>query len=192
MDYTHILEELQKASLFDLYRLQAGIDKMLDQPERIDAVKRRLRPGMAITYFNQRENRLIPAMVEEVLRTRLAVRDKEGGRRWTILYCMVNIDGVDTDIHASRGEVDRNRIKVGDVVGFYDRKQQEHYGRIVRLNPKTVTLHTQVGTKWRVAYSLLFKVVDGESGPASDPNLIEGEVVEHREIPSEQLQFPGE
>lgn len=34
MDYTQLLEELQKASLFDLYRLQAGIGKMADHGGR--------------------------------------------------------------------------------------------------------------------------------------------------------------
>ncbi len=178
MDYTQLLHELQQASLFDLYRLQAGIGKMLDQPERIQAIKRRLRPDMQVTYFDERENRLIPAVVEEIQRTRLAVRNKEDGRRWSIRFCMINLDGVDTDIHASQGQVDRNKLKVGDTVGFHDRQQREQYGQIVRLNQKTVTIHTKVGTKWRVAYSFLFKVMDGEGGQVPDPGLIEGEVVE--------------
>lgn len=62
MDYTQLLHELQQASLFDLFRLKVGINTMLDQPERITWIKQRLQPGMEITYFEERENRLIPAV----------------------------------------------------------------------------------------------------------------------------------
>ena len=57
MDYSLIVSELQKASTFDLYRLQAAIAKLLEDPARVVAIKRQLRPGMAITYFHQEETR---------------------------------------------------------------------------------------------------------------------------------------
>ena len=181
MDYTQLLHELQQASLFDLYRLKSGINKMLDQPDRITAIKRQLRIGQEITYFEEKENRLIPAIIEDIQRTRLSVRNKEDGKRWTIPFYMVNIDNVDTDIHSQHGKVDRNQLKVGDTVGFHDRQQQELYGQVVRLNQKTVTIHTSTGAKWRVAYSFLFKVMDGEGGQVKDGGLIEGVVVENEE-----------
>jgi hypothetical protein len=177
MDYTQLLNELEQASLFDLHRLQAGIEKMLDQPDKLAAIKRHLQPGMAITYFEERENRLIPATVEEIQRTNLVVRNTEDGRRWKIRLCMVNLDRVDTDIHSQQGQVDRNKLKVGDLVGFHDKNQQEQYGEVVRLNPKTVTILTKFGIKWRVTYSFLFKVMDGEGGEVEDAGLIEGEVL---------------
>jgi hypothetical protein len=177
MDYTQLLTELEKASLFDLYRLRVGIGKMLDQPDRIKSIKRRLRIGMEVTYFDEGENRLIPATIEEIQRTKLLVRNISDGKKWKMPFHMINLDGVDTDIHADQGKVDRNKLKVGDLVGFHDRQQQEQYGEIVRLNPKTATLHTKFGTKWRVAYSLLFKVVDGDGEQVADSELIEGEVV---------------
>jgi hypothetical protein len=177
MDYTQLLKELEQASLFDIYRLNSGMRKMLDQPDRINAIKRRLYLGMEITYFDEIENRLIPAVVEAVNTTRVGVRNKEDGQKWNIRFYTINLDGVDTDIHAHEKQVDRNKLKVGDLVGFYDNKQQEQYGEVIRLNPKTVTIHTKFGTKWRVTYSLLFKVMDGESNHAQDSLLIEGGVV---------------
>jgi hypothetical protein len=176
MDYTQLLNELEKASLFDLYRLRVGIGKMLDQPGRIKDIKRRLRIDMEVTYFDAQENRLIPATVEEIQRTKLVVRNLSDGQQWKIPFHMLNLDGVDSDIHTDQGKVDRNRLKVGDLIGFYDRQQQEQYGEIVRLNQKTVTIHTKFGTKWRVAYSLLFKVVDGDGEQVDDSKLIEGEI----------------
>lgn len=177
MDYTQLIKELEKASLFDIYRLNSGMRKMLDQPDRINTIKRRLYHGMEITYFDERENRLIPAVVETIKPTRVEVRNNEDGHKWNIRFYTVNLDGVDTDIHGHENQVDRNKLKVGGLVGFYDNKQQEQYGEIIRLNPKTVTIHTKFGTRWRVTYSLLFKVIDGESNQAQDSLLIEGEVV---------------
>ena len=55
MDYTQLLNELEQASLFDIYRLKAGMSKMLDQPDRINAIKRRLHIGMEITCFDERD-----------------------------------------------------------------------------------------------------------------------------------------
>lgn len=78
MDYSEILRTLQKASLFDLYRLRVGLDGLMDQPERILPIKRRLRPGMEIAYFSPRENKQVDAVVEEVRRTCLYVC----GTRW--------------------------------------------------------------------------------------------------------------
>ncbi len=176
MDYTQLLNELEKASLFDLYRLRVGIGKMLDQPDRITAIKRRLRIDMEVTYFDAGENRLIPATVEEIQRTKVVVRNLSDGQQWKIPFHIINMDGVDSDIHSDQGKVDRNRLKVGDLIGFYDRQQQEQYGEVVRLNQKTVTIHTKFGTKWRVAYSLLFKVVDGDGEQVDDSTLIEGVV----------------
>jgi hypothetical protein len=179
LNYTQLFNELEQASLFDLYRLRVGIGKMLDQPARIKAIKSRLRLDMEITYFDETENRLIPAIVEEFQRTRLLVRNISDGKKWKVPFYMVNIDGVDTDIHADQGQVDRNTLKVGDIVGYRDRQQREQYGQIIRLNPKTVTLHIMKdGAEWRAPYNLLFKVVDGEGGQVQDDGLIEGQVIE--------------
>ncbi len=187
MDYTQLLNELEKASLFDLYRLRVGIGKMLDQPDRIKAIKRRLRIGMEVTYFDEGENRLIPATVEEIQRTKLLVRNTSDGKKWKMPFHMINLDGVDTDIHADQGQVDRNSLKVGELVGYHDRMQREQYGKIIRLNPKTVTLHVMKdGAEWRVPYNLLFKVVDGYGEQVADAELIEGEVVS--DLPHEPIQ----
>lgn len=51
---------------------------------------------------------------------------------------------------------------MADQVGFLDGDGNERYGQVVRLNPKTVTLDSGE-SKWRVAYSFLFKVFDLEA-----------------------------
>jgi len=66
MDYTPLFNELSKASLFDLYRLPVTTGNELDNPARILAVKKRLRIGMALSYFDAAENRSIHVTVLEL------------------------------------------------------------------------------------------------------------------------------
>jgi len=181
MDYSSILQALQQATPFDLFRLQVGIGNLLDQPGRLQAIKRRLKPGMTISYFNTRQNRLMEAMIEEVQRTSVHVQDKTSGQRWSIPLYTINLDGADTDIHAcnSSEKMDKNQLKTGDPIGYHNRKHQEVYGTILQLNPKTATVLTSKGERWRVPYNLLFKVMDGEKGHETQTaGLIEGEILQ--------------
>ncbi|MEO5347976.1 MAG: hypothetical protein H7834_16610 [Magnetococcus sp. YQC-9] len=179
MDYSALLQALQTATLFDLYRLKIGIDGMLDQPERLAQVKRHLQPGMLISYFNGRKNRLADAEVIEVQRTNVLVLDKTDGQRWSIPLCAVNLAGVDTDIHPRQGQewLDKTQLKVGDSIGYHDRQNREVYGTILQLNQKTATVLTSTGERWRVPYRLLFKIMDGEGRHETDAGLIEGEIL---------------
>jgi hypothetical protein len=51
MDYSRIIDELNSASLFDLFRLSVAIHQQLDEPQRIAEIRAQLRPGMEITLF---------------------------------------------------------------------------------------------------------------------------------------------
>ena len=161
MDYSMILKELNKASLFDLFRIQAAIDQQLDNPARIKEVKRLLKPGMEISYFDSTENRLIDAIIISLRQSRLLVENKHDGKRWTINFYMVNLDRVETDI-STHQVIDRTQLKVGDSVGYYNRENKETYGKVIKLNQKTATVFVSGGSKWRVPYQLLFKLIDIE------------------------------
>jgi len=165
MDYTAIIDELRAASLFDLFRLHAALNLQLEDPERIEQVRRRLRPGMPISYFDEAQNRLIEATVIELRRTRLLVENRHDQKLWSIPFGAVNVDGVETDIRAAVAEqpaLSRSRLKVGDTVGFHDRQNQDKYGQVVALNPKTATILTGDRQRWRVAYQFLFPVIDND------------------------------
>ncbi len=77
MNYTLILEELGKASLFELYRLNAAIGNQLDDPTRIAAVKRALRVGQTLHWFDTAENRLVEA---KLLRIKVPHHPKPASR----------------------------------------------------------------------------------------------------------------
>lgn len=160
MNYSDIVKALDSATGFDLYRLSNAIRRMLDDPGRITEVKRRLHPGDQVEYFDTSENRIVKARLLKFQRTRVLVENIEDKVEWNIPYYALNIHGADTSIAENVKEgLGRNEVSVGDRVGFFDRDGNERYGQVKRLNQKTVTLDCG-GSKWRVAYSFLFKVVD--------------------------------
>jgi hypothetical protein len=175
MDYSAILNKLNSASLFELYRLNASIHQQLKDPNKIHLIKNSLKTGQWIQYFESSENRLIDAEILELNKTRLLVKNKHDGKTWNIPYYFINIDHSDTDIHAeSKQKMGRNNLKVGDKVCFKDKKGNEVFGEVTKLNQKTAGV--LVGhTKWRVAYSLLSPIIDGDLG--SNKALLEGEVL---------------
>ncbi len=162
MDYTAIINELRAASLFDLFRLRAALTMQLEDPGRIEQVRARLRPGMPITYFDEVQNRLVSASVIELRRTRLLIENQHDKERWSIPFGAVNIEEVETDLRTAAAPqgLERGRLKIGDAVGFRDRQNQDRYGQVLALNPKTVTILTRDQQRWRVAYQFLFPVID--------------------------------
>ena len=57
MNFSETIATLNSASAFELYRLRAAIDRVLDQPGWMDAVRSRLRVGQPIQYFDPAANR---------------------------------------------------------------------------------------------------------------------------------------
>ncbi|HHY48873.1 MAG TPA: hypothetical protein GYA10_03915 [Alphaproteobacteria bacterium] len=163
MNYSQILAQLKTASAFDLFRLRAAIDRTLDEPGWMLAVQARLQPGQAIEYFDTQANTARSGQLLELRRKQALVLDSGTGQRWLIPYAAINLDGADVEIrekpHLGLG---RNEVAIGDRVGFVGRDQEERSGRVIRLNDKTVTLDC-AGQQWRVAYSLLHRVVDADS-----------------------------
>ena len=94
MNYTTIIEELGKASLFDLYRLSSAIHNQLEDPARIAAVKRNLRVGQNLRWFDSSENRLHEAKLLRLNRTRAEVQNLADGKYWNVLYATIDLVGV--------------------------------------------------------------------------------------------------
>jgi len=163
MDYTHLLTELNKANAFDLYRLHVAIGNELDNPKRISDIKQKLKIGMELSYFCYTENRLMKAKLLEMRQKNVVVLDYEKNRRFVIPYYMINLENVDPGIyeHKSTDVLTANTVKVGDCVGF-NKDGESIIGVVKRINFKTVTLKTNAGTQWRVAYSFLYRVYDSE------------------------------
>jgi len=175
MNYSQILEALNKASLFELYRLQQAIRRSLEDPARIRQIKNSLRVGQDIEYFEAEENRLIEASIIELKRTKVLVKNRHDGALWNIPFYFINLDRADVAISNLTGKLDRNSLKIGDKVAFKDRKGNELFGEVIKLNPKTAGV--LVGTtRWKVGYGLLSSIIEGELGRES--NVIEGQLTQ--------------
>lgn len=176
MDYSNILQELNKASAFDLYRLRVAIDQQLENPQRLAEIKKHLRPGKKISYFVETENRLIDAIVLKVMRKQLVVQNISDQKKWQIPLYWVNLDNVHTDItNNSKNGLDKSQLKVGDLVGFLDKRNNELTGKVIRLNQKTATVSTPKHGEWRVSYSYLHFIYDTEQDA---PDVMESGLIE--------------
>lgn len=161
MNFSEVINSLSSASAFDLYRMRAAIDRVLDDPRWMHSVQSRLRVGQEVKYFDPQDNVLKSGVVLEMRRKQAVV--VTSSRRWLISYAAINVDGVDVQIRENKAQgLGRNEVAIGDTVGFVDREKNQHIGKIVRLNDKTVTLQC-AGTQWRVAYAYLHRVVDADS-----------------------------
>jgi hypothetical protein len=133
MDYTHLLNALNKASLFDLYRLYAAIGRELNNPHRITAIKQKLRVGMELSYFDFAENRATGSKILELRQKNAVVLDSERQKKLFVPYYLLNVDGIETSIHETADTLTANNLKVGDCVGF-NSNGQDRMGIIKRLN----------------------------------------------------------
>lgn len=164
MNYSDIIQALETATAFDLYRLSKAIENMMEDPIRLLEVKASLRVGETIEYYEPTENRLIPAKLNKIRQTKVEVTNIEDGKNWVIPLYMINVQKTDIGIQkAARGTLTKNELQVGDTVGFVSKHGKELHGNVIRLNPKSVTIQTPEG-QWRVAYSLLHKVIDQGDG----------------------------
>jgi hypothetical protein len=168
-NYSDIIKALENSTGFDLFRLSVAIGRLLEDPKRITEVKEHLHPGDEVEYFDRTQNRVVAAKLLEFRRTRVLIQHLEDGSEWTIPYYWLNIHRANVEINENRKKgLGRNEVAVGDQVGFVDNDGNERYGKVVRLNQKTVTLDCGNNHQWRVAYSFLFRVFDVDGDQVID------------------------
>lgn len=171
MNFSELLDALNQASGFELYRLRAAIDRVLADPKWTIAVRAQLRIGQEVEYFDARANRLCPGQILELRNKEALVRQTDTGQCWLLAYTAINVNRIDVRIREkSQHGLSRNEVAIRDTVGFLDHEHNQRIGQIVRLNDKTVTLLSN-GQKWRVAYALLHRVLNQDS-PTSASAII--------------------
>ncbi len=187
MNYSELIQLLDHASAFDLFRLRAALNNMIEDPRRLQQVKNSLRLGMSVKYYEPSENCIHEAIVEQIKQTRVIVRNIQDNRRWDISLSAINIHDADITIQQTNKKgLTKNEVKVGDIVGFIDRTGRERSGRVEKLNQKTVSLKTEHGN-WRVDFGLLHKVIDLD---IETTFLTESTDTANREV--NLIQFSGE
>jgi len=160
MDYSNIIEELNSASFFDIYRLSCALNQELTNDTRIQEVKKRLIVGQEISWFNAQSNKLEKATLLKCNKTRALVENKSDAERWNVHYAAINMEEVDVtiDMHQKVG-LRKIELSLGDVVAFLDASNQLLYGSIEKLNPKTARI-TVKDVSWSVSYNLLRRADD--------------------------------
>ncbi|MDP3532995.1 MAG: hypothetical protein Q8S31_06885 [Alphaproteobacteria bacterium] len=161
MNYTEILNALKTASLFDLYRLNVSIQNEMEDPERIHQLRKTIKIGDQIAYFDTTKNALIDAIILEKNTKRVQIKNIHDQKIWNIPYYFLNIRNAQTDIQPNKEKLSKNNLRVNECVGF-DKDGDQIIGIVIRLNHKTVTIATQNNKIWRVSYSFLFKVIDAD------------------------------
>ncbi|MFT7412840.1 MAG: hypothetical protein ACI9J4_001203 [Paraglaciecola sp.] len=163
MNIQDIFQELQTASDFELFRLKAAIEKLLEDPERINTLRKKMVVGMQLDYFNEVENRSIACELIEIKRTRATVREIETGQRWTLPFHYLNLDHITTKlvVNNKRG-MSKAELHIGLTVGFVNsQNNQDYIGQVVKLNPKRAVLLVS-NEKWQVPYQMLFPIIHSE------------------------------
>jgi hypothetical protein len=168
MDFASLLDALGKASLFDLWRLNAAIGRALEDPNKNEAIRANLRVGQSIRYFEAKQNREISGSVVEIKRRRALIEHDHDKKLWNIPFYMINLQGAHVDSHASRAKVHRDSLRVGDAVGYRSRTHREVYGVVIKLNRKTATVRLVTGEQWGVPYRLLFYILDAQEGTIAE------------------------
>ena len=169
MDITRVLNELEGASAFELYRLSVAINAALDEPARIVAAKAAIHIGMETQYFDAKAQRLFNCRIEALNRTSVSVNDLDNNCRYKLPYFMLNLGGIDVSIRNAREKagMSRHELAIGDRVCFMSKYGKQVSGSVLRLNSKTVTLSCG-DEQWRVAYQFLSPVIDGEASRVGD------------------------
>lgn len=156
-----LLDFLTQAPSFDLFEISCAIACILDDPERISEIRKRLHVGMPVQYFDNQ--RLTPAIVTALHPAKAHIQDSRTNKHWQIPYAAILIDESTSAMPQAAPEptpqVDRNRFQVGDTVAFTDRHLRQRVGKLVRRNEKSVTIECE-GETWRVGWGLLSKVID--------------------------------
>jgi len=174
-----LVKQFAELTLFELWRLQCAISQLLEDPNKISLIKKSLRPGMQISYFEGSENRGILATVLEIKKSRVLVSNNEDGKRWNLPFYMLNLKHIDTNITTAPilGKFKKINFKVGDHVSWTSNvTNTEMFGKIIKLNPKYARIILSDGRQWRATYELLVPVLDGNVNEISGI-LIEGEVL---------------
>ena len=155
-DWRRLLAALPHATDRDLVRLRLAIDRILLDPQRIAAIRRDLRVGQEINYVSERRNRVSSGRVVEMMADRVLIETGEGMLRW-LHYASIQVSApYEGDVEAA--EARPLPYVAGDMVSHDDRGVHR-FGKVVRVNRKTVTVESG-GRTVRVPHAALRPVVD--------------------------------
>lgn len=159
MDLHELMNSLQHASDLYLLRLRTAIDRLLQNPTRILALRQRLHVGQEVDFWNLRNNRKQHGRITQFKSDQLLILAENPHQYWWVSYAAVLLDPRQVPPPEAPRQMKRSDFAVGDTVSFEGRDLIQQLGSIVRLNQKTATVSCD-GHEWRVSFPLLRHVVD--------------------------------
>jgi len=163
MNYANIIQELDNASSFDIFRLSIALNHEIESYERILEIKSKLIVGQNVDWFNATNNRLEKAVVIKCNKSRVLLENISDGLKWNVQYCAINLDSVEVEIAMNKKTgVKKYELSLGDVVSFIDNFNKLIYGKVIKLNPKTAKIDTG-SNFWKVYYENITKADDMEA-----------------------------
>lgn len=172
VNFENLTSFLNGASLHEIYRVSVALFNELQSPKRIMSVKNRIKVGQTVEFFDGETNITHKGIIVSKDIKYVSLKTNESLGLWKIPYHMLVIDSRQFDFSNNGKGLNRNQIKVGELVGF-NKDGEEIIGKVERLNQKTVSLITKDNHKWRVAYSHLYSIIDGEYQQGKKGVLIE-------------------
>lgn len=176
----NLYQEIEKLSLFHLRQLRHAMFNLLEDPNKLLDAKQHLKVGMTVSYLFSNEEGMKEAILLGIRDKRATVKNLCDGKEWNIYISTMNLEGKELLVSPNRlkGKLDRNSLKIGDSVGFHERKSgTDLYGNIKKLNPKRALVELHQGGLWYVYYGNLFLITDGVSIDNNGCLLIECESV---------------
>ena len=160
LSYSQFVEAIRSASAFDLYRLKCAIDVEMESPQKLQVIKSQLIVGQKTAYFDREKNRCVDCVIRKISRSKVYVYDLEQQIEYRMPYFMLNLDSDDATIEFKKEQkMTKNQLATGDLVGFVH-KGIEHYGQVIKLNPKSASVMTTKNSCWKVSYGFLFRIYD--------------------------------
>lgn len=164
INFEEVMQFLQSASTYELFRLKHYIGNEIASPVRIEHIKAQLQIGQRVEYFSTRSQALHSGVVCKT-NIKYAVIDADDGTgRWNVAYYSININSrpILQNTAPKLGALNKNNLAIGATVGFTN-NGIDVIGTVTKLNPKTAWLLTTANERWNVYYQHLFPVIDGES-----------------------------
>lgn len=161
MNFNEITKLLKSATQFDIWQINRVTYDLLNDENKINDIKRKLRISMEITYLDFASLKFIDATILEIRKHKVLVKNKHDNRDWLIYIFSINVDNL-TDILTYRNGKSKINFKINDHVGWISQKMynNEIFGTIIKLNPKKAKVRTTNGELWTVPYSMLFPILD--------------------------------
>ena len=92
LNFSEVIEALNQASGFDLYRLRAAIDRTLADPKWIVAIRRALQIGQKVDYFDGQANRQCTGQILEFRKKEVQVYSLVTQQRWPAASAAITLE----------------------------------------------------------------------------------------------------